>query len=78
MSGEKIELSTIERAKWPFLQPEINNLRAELRDAKTTLMLMLQVTSLALSKRMADASTSTSEDQDFVRAIVALELQRRE
>ncbi|CAD6570638.1 MAG: hypothetical protein ASARMPREDX12_003782 [Alectoria sarmentosa] len=78
MSGEKIELSTIERAKWPFLQPNIDSLRADLRDAKSTLMLMLQVASLALSKRMADASVSTSEDQDFVRAIVALELQRRE
>lgn len=41
-------------------------------------MLMLQVASLALSKRMADASLSTSEHQDLIRAIVALELQRRE
>lgn len=78
MSGEKIKLSITERAKWPFLQPNIDNLRADLRDAKSTLMLMLQVASLALSKRMADASISMSEDHDFVRAILALELQRRE
>lgn len=78
MTGEKIELSPIEKAKWPFLQPRIDTLRADLRDAKSTLMLMLQVASLALSKRMADASLSTSEHQDLIRAIVALELQRRE
>ncbi|KAL9133809.1 MAG: hypothetical protein Q9175_005010 [Cornicularia normoerica] len=78
MIGEKIELSTIEKAKWPFLQPKIDVLRADLRDAKSTLMLMLQVATLALSKRMADASMSTSEHQDLIRGIVALELQRRE
>ena len=78
MRGGKIELSTYERAKWPFLQPNIDTMRADLRDAKSTLMLMLQVASLALSKRMADASMSASEYQDFVRAIVALELERRE
>lgn len=78
MSGNKIKLSRTERAKWPFLQPNIKSLRADLRDAKSTLMLMLQVASLALSKRMADASLSTREHLDFVRAIVALELQQRE
>lgn len=78
MIGEKIELSTIEKAKWPFLQPKIDVLRVDLRDAKSTLMLMLQVATLALSKRMDNASMSTSEHQDLIRAIVALELQRRE
>ena len=78
MSGERIELSASEKAKWPFLQPNIDTLRTDLRDAKSTLMLLLQVATLALNKRMADASISTSEHQDFVRAIVALELQRRE
>ena len=78
MSGEKIELSMKEKAKWPFLQPKIDNLRTDLRDAKSTLMLMLQLAGLALSKKAADASMSTSENQDFVRAIVAWELQRRE
>ena len=78
MSGEKIKLSTLEKATWPFLQPNINDLRADLRDAKSTLMLMLQVASLALNKRMFDASLSKSEHEDYVRTIVALELQRRE
>ena len=77
MSGEKIELSILEKAKWPFLQPNIDTLRVELRDAKSTLMLMLQVTSLALNKRALDTSLSTSEHEDYVRTIVALELQRR-
>lgn len=50
----KIKLSRSEKAKWPFLQPSIESLRNDLREAKGTLMLMLQVTSLALSKKMAD------------------------
>ena len=53
-TGGKIKLSRAEKAKWPFLQPSVDTLRADLREAKGTLMLMLQVTTLALSKRMAD------------------------
>ena len=52
--GGKIKLSKSEKAKWPFLQPSIEALRTDLREAKGTLMLMLQVTSLAFSKRMAE------------------------
>lgn len=54
LTGGKIKLSRAEKAKWPFLQPSVDAMRADLREAKGTLMLMLQVTSLALSKRMAD------------------------
>ena len=50
----KIKLSNAEKAKWPFLQPSIEILRGDLREAKGTLMLMLQLGSLALCKRMAD------------------------
>ncbi len=78
MSGEKIELMMFEKARWPFLQPNIDILRVNLRDAKSTLMLMLQVMSLALNKRVFEASLSTSEHEDYVRTIVALELRRRE
>ncbi|KAM0796008.1 hypothetical protein BDR22DRAFT_825615 [Usnea florida] len=78
MRGQKIELSTNEKAKWPFLQPRIDGLRADLRDAKSTLILLLQVATLALNRWMADASMSSSEHQDVIRAIVALELDRRE
>lgn len=49
----KIKLSKSEKAKWPFLQPSIESLRIDLREAKGTLMLMLQVTNLAVSQRMA-------------------------
>ena len=78
MRGQKFELSTIEKARWPLLQPRIDGLRADLRDAKSTLILLLQVATLALNKRMADASVSSSEYQDLIRAVVALELDRRE
>lgn len=54
LEGGKIKLSMIEKAKWPFLQPSIDVSRADLREAKGMLMLMLQVTSLALSKSMAE------------------------
>ncbi len=80
LTGGKIKLSRTEKAKWPFLQPSIDVLRADLRETKGTLMLMLQVTSLALSKRMADLNQSASsnmiEQRDFMRAIVALHQQQ--
>ncbi|KAL8854291.1 MAG: hypothetical protein Q9221_001005 [Calogaya cf. arnoldii] len=50
----KINLSRSDREKWPFLQPSIEALRRDLQEAKATLMLMLHLTTLALSKRMAD------------------------
>ena len=78
MRAQKIELSTTEKTKWPLLQPKIDGLRADLRDAKSTLILLLQVVTLALNKRMADASVSSSEYQDLIRAVVAIELDRRE
>ena len=76
-AGGQIRLSKSEKLKWPFLQPSIDILRADLREAKGTLMLMLQVTSLALSKKMADLSASSSSEQgDIFRAIVALQQQQ--
>lgn len=51
----RIRLSGSERAEWPLLQPSIEALRNDLQGARGTLMLMLQVTGLALSsKKMAD------------------------
>ena len=78
MRGQKIELSKTEKAKWPFLQPSIDGLRAELRDAKSTLILLLQVATLALNKRVADAPMPANELLDSFRAVVAVELERRE
>ena len=76
-SGGKIKLSKSEKLKWPFLQPSIDILRADLREAKGTLMLMLQVSTLALSKKMADLNASASSEQaDIFRAIIALQQQQ--
>ncbi|KAL8721978.1 MAG: hypothetical protein Q9225_001453 [Loekoesia sp. 1 TL-2023] len=77
----KIKLSKFEKAKWPFLQPSIEGLRTDLREAKGTLMLMLQVTSLAFSKKIADlhqnASTHAVEQRDIIHAILELSKQAR-
>lgn len=77
VSGGRIKLSKSEKLKWPFLQPSIDLLRADLREAKGTLMLMLQVATLALSKKMADSNASASVEQGHIfRAIVALRQQQ--
>ncbi|KAL9631430.1 MAG: hypothetical protein Q9164_005898 [Protoblastenia rupestris] len=80
-TGGKFKLSVTEKAKWPFLQPKIDGLRQDLQEAKGTLMLMLQVTSLAFTKRVADlrptGSTSAFEMQEMVRTISALHQQPR-
>lgn len=47
----KIKLSRFEQAKWPFLQPQFDELRNDLRDAKSNLVLMIAVASLALAQR---------------------------
>ncbi|KAE8374342.1 hypothetical protein BDV26DRAFT_44468 [Aspergillus bertholletiae] len=49
----QVKLSRKERLKWPFLQPEIDTMREELKDAKLTLTLMLGVASVASSKKAA-------------------------
>ena len=79
--GGKFKLSATEKAKWPFLQPKIDMLRQDLQEAKGTLMLMLQVTSLAFSKRMARAtpqsqSISAFDMESMVRTIVAIQHQQ--
>ncbi|KAB8211770.1 hypothetical protein BDV34DRAFT_184261 [Aspergillus parasiticus] len=49
----RVKLTRVERLKWPFLQPEIDTMRDELKDARGTLTLMFQVAMLAyLSKAM--------------------------
>ena len=49
----KVILSKLEALKWPFFQPGIDTLCMDLRDARETLMLILQVTTLAYSKKLA-------------------------
>ncbi len=49
----KVTLSAIESAKWPFLQPNMDRLRADLRDSKLTLQLMLSITILANAQMLS-------------------------
>ena len=50
---EQLTLSRLEKAKWPFLQSSMETLRIDLREAKGTLTLILQVASLAYTKKVA-------------------------
>ena len=78
-SGGKVKLLRSEKLKWPFSRPSINTLRADLREAKGTLMLMLQMTTLALSKKMADFDASASSEQgDMYAIIVAFQREHEE
>lgn len=52
--GRKVLLSRYEQLKWPFLQPGLDVLRSEMREAKGTLMLTLQVTTLGFARKVAD------------------------
>ena len=54
LAGGKVKLSKIEMARWPFVQPSINALRDDLKEAKGTLMLMLQLWLLAIARRTAE------------------------
>jgi hypothetical protein len=49
----KIVLSVSEKAKWPFLQPRMQILKADLRDSKGNLLLMLSVTTLAYARKLS-------------------------
>jgi hypothetical protein len=52
----KITLSVSEKAKWPFLQPEMDRLRSDLRDSKMSLQLMLSITTLANAQMLSQGS----------------------
>ncbi|KAL8774592.1 MAG: hypothetical protein Q9209_000965 [Squamulea sp. 1 TL-2023] len=54
MPGQMIVLSKTESLRWPFLQPNFDVLRQELNNSRATLMLILQITTLAYSKKMAE------------------------
>ncbi|PWY75958.1 hypothetical protein BO83DRAFT_377653 [Aspergillus eucalypticola CBS 122712] len=83
-SKDPIRLSPAEMVKWPFVKPQMDAMRAELRNAKGTLMLMLQVAMLRYSKKVMEGhATRTSliayseEDQYLLkRSIVAAERAR--
>ncbi|KAL8805794.1 MAG: hypothetical protein Q9182_001706 [Xanthomendoza sp. 2 TL-2023] len=74
--GGKIKLSKIEKLKWPFLQPSIDTLKHDLREAKGTLMLMLHVTSLAFSKKIHQTTwANIVEQREIINAILATQKQ---
>ena len=50
----KVILTKIEALKWPFRQSNIDALWTALKGARETLMLILQVTTLAYSRKLAE------------------------
>lgn len=66
----KIKLSNLERMKWPFLQPSMEQLQSALRDAKGTLTLILQV--VHLRHAQITASLDREEQNDLIRMIAAI------
>ncbi|KAL8709153.1 MAG: hypothetical protein Q9220_006033 [cf. Caloplaca sp. 1 TL-2023] len=77
VAGEKVVLSRVETLKWPFLQPKFDVLRTELSNARATLMLILQVASLAYTRKMAQFKnpipTYQGEQDDLINTIIALQ-----
>ena len=59
--GAGVNLSKLESVKWPFLQPEIADLRLSLKDARETLMLLLHVTTLAYWRKLAEMFVCLSQ-----------------
>lgn len=52
--GSKVILSRYEQLKWPFPQPGLDVLRSDMREAKGTLMLALQATTLGFARKIAE------------------------
>ncbi|KAI9767114.1 MAG: hypothetical protein M1840_005903, partial [Geoglossum simile] len=75
-SGQKIKLSTSEKAKWPFLQPRIQELRTELFNAKSNLMVVLLIAQLANAEKLTSQNKSSSlpleQQQRFRAAVLAI------
>lgn len=66
----KIKLSNLERMKWPFFQPSMEQLQSALRDAKGTLTLILQV--VHLRHAQITASLDREEQNDLIRMIAVI------
>ena len=66
----KIKLSRLERLKWPFLDPSIQGLQRGLRDAKSTLMLLLQIVNLRYAHMTP--SLDRDEQRDLIRMIATM------
>lgn len=54
VSREEVTLSRTERVKWLFQQPQLNTLREDLGKAKDSLVFVLQLTTLAYARKVAE------------------------
>jgi hypothetical protein len=75
LSKMKIKLSRSEQAKWPFLQPQFHELRNDLRDSKSNLLLMVAVANLAVMQRTGLGRRIDERDKTDMRANI-VRLQR--
>ncbi|MCJ1386121.1 hypothetical protein MMC17_009246, partial [Xylographa soralifera] len=73
----KVVLSTIEKVKWPFTQPKVQDLRLELRESKITLLLILSVSTIAhaeiLSLENQPSSLYPGERERLETTIISLQ-----
>jgi len=71
----KIQLSASEKAKWPFLQPQFTELRNDLRDSKSNLLLMVTVAHLAITMKGGRRRDVNEEEEAELRTTI-IRLQR--
>ncbi|KAH7408604.1 hypothetical protein DE146DRAFT_752730 [Phaeosphaeria sp. MPI-PUGE-AT-0046c] len=69
-SYSKVTLSRSEKAKWPFLQASVQELRNDLRDSKTNLLLMVAVANLAMARRRGHSQRFNPEEQADLKATI--------
>jgi hypothetical protein len=68
-------LGTSEKAKWPFLPPQFTELRNDLRDSKSNLLLMVTVAHLAITQKGGRRRTVDEEEEADLRTTI-VRLQR--
>ncbi|KAI8943711.1 hypothetical protein NX059_001691 [Plenodomus lindquistii] len=73
--GATTSLSWRQKAKWPFLQPQFDDIRNDLRDAKMILMMMIGVATFALTARNHQ-KRAVDEDERLEMESTIAQLQR--
>ncbi|KAF2640620.1 hypothetical protein P280DRAFT_469358 [Massarina eburnea CBS 473.64] len=68
--NDKVKLSRSERAKWPFLDPHVNELHSNLRDAKSNLLLMVAVANLAVAQKNGFGRQVDDREKSEMRAAI--------
>jgi len=66
----KVTLSRSEKAKWPFLQPQFQELRNDLRDSKINMLLMVAVANLAVAQKRGDGRLVDESEKTEMRATI--------